>query len=106
MALEPSVIALLSNGVFNRVFKVIAEQRTVQLKDIRDLLLKNQKAPMEDQRQTTEDQLREAVDFLKDADLIKERSAPIDDFATYYVTADGLNVERALRRAKSTSASP
>jgi len=41
----------------------------------------------------------------KDADLIKERTAPIEDFNTYYVTADGLTAERQLRLVEPLAAS-
>lgn len=93
------VVTLLSNAALASVFKTIAEKRTVQFKDIRDLLPKTLGAV------PTESELKQAVATLKEADLIKERPAPIDDFATYYVTADGLNVQRALERTKTLSSS-
>ena len=44
-------------------------------------------------------EVEDAVKVLLDADLIKERSAPIEDFNSYYVTADGLNTARMLSRS-------
>jgi hypothetical protein len=39
------------------------------------------------------------VSKLKEAELIKERPADIEDFTSYYVTSDGLSAERQLRLA-------
>lgn len=93
MALDTiAIAALLSNKVVLQVFKNILEKRSVLFKEI--LASQGQKTGEERER------LEDAVKVLKKAELIKERSAPIEDFNTYYITADGLSVARELRRAE------
>jgi hypothetical protein len=95
MSLETTaIVALLSNKVVLEVFKNILEKRSVQFKEI--LSSKGLKEGEE------REQLEGAVKVLKEAELIKERPALIEDFNTYYITADGLSVARQLRRADSS----
>ncbi len=94
--IDPSaVVTLLSNDVVKLVFKVVLKNRSVMLKEIRESLNRTPEL----QASLDEVKLEDAVKKLKDADLIKERTAPIEDFNTYYVTANGLTAERQLRRA-------
>jgi len=101
MAIDPSVVMLLSNNVVKLVFKEVLKNRYVLLKEIRESLYKKPEL----QATLNNSKLEDAVKKLKDADLIKERTAPIEDFNTYYVTADGLTAERQLRLAEPLSAS-
>jgi hypothetical protein len=82
---------LLSDKVVQSVFKAILENRSAIFKELLASLGKKPDDP--DDRK----QIESAVSQLKDADLIKERTAPIEDFNSYYVTSDGLNAERQLR---------
>ncbi len=80
---------------------LVLKNRYVLLKEIRESLYKKPEL----QATLNNSKLEDAVKKLKDADLIKERTAPIEDFNTYYVTADGLTAERQLRLAEPLSAS-
>lgn len=90
--MDPSaVVMLISNGLLKEVFKTVAKNRSVLFKELYQALGKD----------LGKTKVEEAVRQLKDADLIKERVAPIEDFNTYYVTADGLTVEKQLRLAEA-----
>jgi hypothetical protein len=98
MAVDTNVVVmLLSNDVTKFVFREVAKNRSVLFKQLRESL---DKTP-ELQANPDKFQLEAAVKMLKDADLIKERTAPIEDFKTYYVTANGLTAERQLRLAEA-----
>jgi hypothetical protein len=101
MALESSLLMLLSDKVIQLVFKEILQNRSVLFKEIFESLAKKPEL----ETAMTKFSLEDAVKSLKDADLIKERSAPIEDFNTYYVTANGLSAERQLRLAGSDTGS-
>jgi hypothetical protein len=45
---------------------------------------------------TQEDALQ-YIDILKNADLIKETEAPINELKTYFVTASGLQADRIVK---------
>jgi hypothetical protein len=87
-------LILLSDPVTRRVFELIAKNRTVKYKEL-----------WRDAESTTGNysdvkaELDERLEQLKHARLIAEESAPIADFNIYYLTADGLSVERRLRAA-------
>lgn len=98
MPVEPtSLVTLLSNPAVNLVFKEILKNRSVLFKDIRQSL--SGKFDVE----TEHTKIEEAVQALVDASLVKERPASIEDFNTYYVTADGLTAERQLRLIEPSS---
>ena len=60
---------------------------------------------LKDDEPVTLKYIEHALQSLKDADLIKEKTAPIEDFNTYYVTAGGLDAERKLRLLANTGVS-
>ena len=74
---------LLSNMDTRRVFEAVVQPRTISFRDLR--------------RNLPTQNLTQSIQLLKDADLIAEKPAIIDDFNTLYVTATGLNVAQALR---------
>jgi predicted MarR family transcription regulator len=82
------VTFLASSDVLKDVFSIVAKNRSVLFKEL------CQYVKVRDQNE-----VEDAVKKLEKADLIKERSAPIKDFYTYYVTADGLTAEKQLRLA-------
>ena len=101
MSIDPSTfVVLFSNDVTKFVFKEVLKNRSAMFKEIRESLSKKPEFSALDNST-----LEETVRKLKDADLIKERTAPIEDFNTYYVTADGLTAERQLRLAEPLTAS-
>ena len=91
-----SVVMLLSNNVIKLVFEEVVKKRSVLFKELRQSLGKAAEFP----EGAEKSQIENAVQVLKEADLIKERTSPIEDFNTYYVTADGLTAERQLRLAE------
>jgi hypothetical protein len=90
MAVEPTLTILFANDVVREVFKTIVEKRSLLFKEILASL---------DKKDGKRKELEDAVEALKGAELIKERSSPVQDFNSYYVTADGLTAARELRRA-------
>ena len=108
MSSDEMIAALLGNKNENKVaLKVltkVADMRSLRFKEILDYLDPDSKEKFTDPESKEQKHLREqvenAVKVLMDAELIKERSAPIEDFNSYYVTADGLSTARELRRSK------
>ncbi len=78
------------------VFGVVAADRTVRFKDLLDML---EPAGLD------REEVRESLDRLEEAGLIKSQGAPdgVEDFGWYYVTEEGLSTERELRRLQLTS---
>jgi hypothetical protein len=89
-----NLATVLSSDLPKNVFKEILKNRSALFKDIRASVSENQLPNVGVK------EIERAVKTLVDASLVKERSAPIEDFNTYYVTADGLGVERMLRRGE------
>jgi carbonic anhydrase len=73
------------------VFSVVAKERTVRFKDLLDEL---------ESIHLDRNDVRESLDQLEEAKLIKSQDAPegVEDFKWYYITEEGLTVERELRR--------
>lgn len=92
VGIDPALAVLFSDDAIKDVFKVIAKERSIRLRELRQVL---EGLP----------DLRDSLDKLKAADLIKERAAPIDAFNTYYVTANGLTAERQLQLIESAASS-
>jgi hypothetical protein len=86
------LVTLFSDNVVKHVFKEILKNRTARFKELLESVDTEQDAKHKDQ-------IESAVKMLMEADLIKEREAPIKDFSTYYVTEYGLTAERQLRLA-------
>jgi hypothetical protein len=94
---SPEVLTLLhSSKIVGLVFEEIAKNRSVMFKEILASLGKKNDLSKED---LSKEKIEEVVHNLMEADLVKERAAPIQDFNTYYITADGLSTERQLRLA-------
>ena len=87
-------LSLLSDPLTRRVFDLIAKHRTVKYKE----LWRDAEFRMSDYRDTKA-KLDGRLGQLKAARLIAEESAPISDFNIYYLTEEGLSVERKLRAA-------
>jgi hypothetical protein len=100
-----SLVFLLSNQFVKTVFKEVAKNRSMVFKDLQESVLKTSEVQREPAagHMIQKQQLEDAVQRLKDAGLIKERPASIEDFNRYSVTANGLVAERQLRLAESTS---
>jgi hypothetical protein len=77
---------LLSNLTTRGVFEAVAKPRTISFRDLK-------------RNFPADEDLNEAITLLKQADLIGEKPAVINDFNTFYVTANGLNAVQALRQS-------
>lgn len=108
-------VDLLSTLAANKfaldVLKKVADSSSVRFKDILEYIYRESKetkqprAPLEEVRvlKDVRVQAEDAVKVLKDAELIKEKTAPIEDFNSYYVTSEGLSAARELRRSSRSS---
>lgn len=74
---------LVKDAILRTVFEAVAKRRSIQVKDLKE--------------QFSSEQLQHSIPALKGADLIRESIAPIEDFSTLYVTANGLTAESALK---------
>lgn len=86
-------LVLLSDTLTRHIFDFIAKRRKAIYKEIRYTV----------EGETGEgppqpDEVLKRLQRLKEAGLIEEQNSPIPDFSTYYVTAEGLSVERKLRQ--------
>ena len=88
-------VVLLQDTVARKVLETIAREKKLQSKDLAKVF---QIEHIEGKDAS------KALELLKTAGLIEEETAPIADFHTYYVTAEGLSAERQLRRLKAASA--
>jgi uncharacterized protein (DUF2235 family) len=98
--MDPNLMKMtlvLSNDVNKMVFKEVLKRRRVQFKDLRESITKagsgEAEVAVHDRENVVQKQVEDAVEQLKNVNLIDERPAEIKDFNTYYVTEDGLNAE-------------
>ena len=84
MSLNIKTSNLLNDVTTRGVFEAVAKPRTISFRDLKSNF------PAED--------LEQSIVLLKQADLIGERPAVINDFSTLYVTASGLDAVQALRQ--------
>ncbi len=95
MPLDSSVFAaLLQDTDARKVLEAIAREKKLYFRDLAKVL------QLEHIEGTDANPIK-ALELLKTAGLIEEETAPISDFHTYYVTAEGLSTERQLRRLKA-----
>jgi DNA-binding MarR family transcriptional regulator len=86
--MTPEIITLFSTPETRKVFETVVKQITIRFKDLVDSL------------EIDEATVVESLDRLEKAKLIDESPAPLRDFKTLYITADGLSANRELRRIK------
>ena len=79
------LVTLLAKPLMKEVLKEIVKTQAVLLKDLVNRIPQGKS------------EVTKALSELKRAELIKERQAPLDDFNTYYVTAEGLQAHSRLR---------
>lgn len=80
-----AVLATLSNNLkAKKVLQRVVQGRAVRL---RQLIVDD----------VTQEDALTAIDILKNAQLIKETPAPVNDLKTYFVTASGLEVDRMVK---------
>jgi hypothetical protein len=88
------ITLLLADRSTRTIFETVARERKISHKDLVQTLTRIAGVVSTNEISTRLDQLEEAK-------LIGEQGAPIEDFKTYYITADGLSAERELRRQQS-----
>lgn len=85
MGLDPKYASTILSPINYQVFHKVADSRKIVLKDLWDL------GP-------SKAEISESVKQLSKAGLIGEVPSSVEDFSTYYVTADGLTADRQIRR--------
>jgi len=86
--MNADVVTLLTVPAVRDVFNKVAKERTIRFKKLQnDLGIER-------------DEAFASLNKLKEANLIKEHEAAVEDFTTFYVTAEGLSVERELRNLR------
>jgi len=90
MSVNPRV---LNDSLNRNVFTTVAKARHIDFRDLVHAL-----SP-EPEKGAVEGSLRE----LEQAGLIKVESGSLSDFNIYYVTAEGLQMDRQLRRFASSA---
>lgn len=88
-----TVLLLTTNELARRTFEHIAENRRVRLKELKQEITKDQT------RAVDAADLQKVLDELERSKLIARvvEEPSIDDFRTYYLTAEGFAAERKLR---------
>lgn len=86
--INADLVSLLTIPTIRNVFIKVAQERTIRFRDLQHSL------------GIKRDEAVATLNKLKEAKLIKEQGAPVDDFATFYVTAAGISVERQLRNLR------
>jgi predicted transcriptional regulator len=82
MAVDLETLTLLSEPATRRVFEHVVKNRSIRLEELMRQL------------DIDRDHARTTLRQLQRAQLINEKGAGIEDFNTYYVTADGLAASR------------
>jgi hypothetical protein len=88
---EHPIGVLVTDPAMRLAFDNIVKQRAVQWKDLSTFF---------EGEQIDKTDGRAKLNVLKNANLIKEEPCDIDDFTTFYVTKEGLSVNRKLRRSE------
>lgn len=85
-------IDVLKDTTARKAFRIVLEGKSVPFQAImRGLRLRLDS-------KTDRDAVKEAVEHLVETKLVAASVAPIEDFTSYYVTAQGLDMERYLRQ--------
>lgn len=80
---------ILEDSDFRKVFRRIARERLISFRDLSDVL--------DREGEPVRDNLRGVAEQLVEAGLVGKRQAPVSDFTTYYLTADGLSANRTVQ---------
>jgi len=91
MAVDFATLSMLAVPTVRLVFEQVVKNRSIRLGELIERV-----RPKVD-RENVEEMLRE----LKDAELIKEKGSAIEEFNTYYVTANGLEANQEVKRVVS-----
>lgn len=84
MTMKDKAKLLFEDAATRNVFEAVAKPRTILIRDLKNTF--------------SGENLEHSINVLKEADLIKEKPAVINDFSTLYLTADGMDAVQALKR--------
>lgn len=87
----PDAISLLAaNPVALKAFETVANARTIRFKDLQSSL------------DSGKEDAQKSLSQLEEVNLIGSQDAPeqLEDFKTYYITAEGLSTERQLQSSE------
>lgn len=90
--MKGDVLQFLADPENRKVFDVVARSRSIRLA----ALLESLGVKTEDAAKLNE--VRARLDGLKQNGLVAEEAASLKEFAVLYITADGLEAERKVRR--------
>ncbi len=82
-----NVAGLIQNPGVGKLIRIIAENKRIRLNSLRE---ECRKVQVENPEAT--------LSQMKELNLIGEQPASLPDFTTYYVTAEGLELDRTLRK--------
>lgn len=94
---------LLTKPQSREVLRIVVDHGNVFFNDLVDQLSKRHDEPPATMNR---DQIRQILEELKAADLVKELNAPVKDFDRYYPTAYGLRADRQIGRLIPTDVTP
>ncbi len=84
---------LLRNNTLRTLFKAIVDRTRLQGSELVDL-----------DRSITREKTYTYLEQLRDAGLIEvDATLPLEDFRTYYITAEGLKMAREIHRIEAVS---
>ncbi len=94
--MDPTALAtiVMAQPAAKTLIKIFAREKKLVAKDVPEKAREAHLPP---------DQIRqigELLEWLQNHGFIEKQQAPISDFDTYYVTADGLAAERTLERVR------
>src|SRR5712664_1614303 len=89
--MESQVLAMLANPTVRDVFRTVVQKRRIRFNDLAKLV-HGTTSPV------SKEEVQHVLDDLRAANLIEAEPAPVQDFQTYYITADGLMAARELNR--------
>lgn len=84
MSTDFVTLGLLSDPIARRIFDHVVKMRSIRFADIAKRV----------QPEVDRDAAKAMLQKLEQAQLIGEKGAALDDYTTYYVTADGLEASR------------
>lgn len=82
---------LIDNPKIRSVFGAVSKNRMINVRDLRDLVEQSKDV-------SAEDSTTEIIKQLKDAKLVDVQKSSISDFDMVYLTADGLDANRRIKR--------
>jgi len=86
--------SVIDNTVLLKTFEVVAQGRSVTLREILETLSSEEAHDAEFKAEVSE-----SLRWLLDKGLVRVEEAPIEDFSIYYVTSDGLLAWNKLKEA-------